>query len=65
MTRNATADLLTVPEVAQRLRLHRISIYRAVERGELAAYRLGGNGPLRIPEAAIADYLRPTTKEPR
>jgi len=60
MGANAPADLLTVPEAARRLRIHRVSLYRAVKRGELQAFRVGANGPLRISRTALEEYLRPT-----
>ena len=59
---NEPADLLTVPEAARRLRLHRVSVYRAVQRGELQAFRVGTNGPLRISRAALDEYLRPAAR---
>jgi excisionase family DNA binding protein len=50
---------LTVPEVARLLRQSRPTIYRKIERGELAAFRLGEHGPLRVPAAALDGHLRP------
>jgi len=49
----------TVDEVARELRVSRLTIYRAVQRGELAALRLGERGRLRIPSDALARYVRP------
>ena len=34
-------DVLTVPEVAERLRLSRTTVYRMLRRGELPMVRLG------------------------
>lgn len=36
--------LLTIPEVAERLRVSRMSVYRRIEKGEVPAVRLGGPG---------------------
>lgn len=61
----ATPSLLTIPETAALLRVHRATLYRAVARGELDARRLGANGPLRM--SAVEGYARParTDEEPR
>jgi len=48
-------DLLTVAEVAKRLRVVPATVYRKVERGELDALRIG-RGPrphLRIPSESL------------
>lgn len=52
-------ELRTVPEVARELRISRRTVYRAVERGELDALRLGEAGPLRIPADAVERFARP------
>lgn len=57
----ATARLLTVDEVARRLRQSRVTIRRKVAAGELEAVRLGDHGPLRIPEDALTAHMRPTS----
>lgn len=55
-----TDELLTVEEVARELRVAKLTVYRAVENGRLAAVRLGSDsGRLRIPRSAVSDYLRP------
>ena len=60
MSTSATRpQLLTTGEAAHVLRVHRSTIYRAVSRGELQALRLGTNGPLRVPLAAVEAYTRP------
>jgi len=46
-------DWLAPKEVAHELRVHVSSIYRAVERGQLAAVRLSETGAIRIPRSAI------------
>jgi excisionase family DNA binding protein len=40
--------LLTTAEVAERLRLHRKTVERAIRRGELRAWRPSAAGPWRI-----------------
>ncbi len=56
-----TDSLMAPAEVAKRLRCSRVSVYRAIDRGELEAVRLGENGSLRVSEAALERFLRPTT----
>jgi excisionase family DNA binding protein len=41
-------EMLTVQEVAKKLRVSPKTVYRLVERGELIAVRVGGSGHLRI-----------------
>jgi excisionase family DNA binding protein len=54
--------LLTVREVAAKLRVAPVTIYRAIDRGDLHAYRIGaGYGPLRVPARSLLDYCRPTS----
>ena len=57
------SELLTVPEVAERLKLNRYTIYRKVEEGELTALRLGRakNAPIRILASDVADFIREST----
>lgn len=54
-----TQRLLTVREVAQRLRLSRWSVYRKIASGELPAVRvgLGPSSPLRVDEAELEQYV--------
>lgn len=56
------ADYRTVPEVADELRVSRRTVYRAVERGDLQAVRLGESGRLRIPADALEGYVRPAVE---
>ena len=50
--------LLTVSEVAARLRLSKPSVYRKIAAGDIPALRLGnGVGPLRIPEDELEAWL--------
>lgn len=50
-----TEQLLTAEKVAELTGLSRRSVYRAVDTGELDAYRLRGR--VRIPEAALQRWL--------
>lgn len=53
--------LLTVAEVAAMYRTERTTIYRRIEAGELAAIRVGANGPLRVYESDARALAKPTT----
>lgn len=49
---------LRVAQVAAQLNVHRTTVYRAIESGDLAAVRLGqGRGGLRVSTEALAAYL--------
>jgi excisionase family DNA binding protein len=50
--------MLTVREAADRVRLTQWAIYRAIQRGELTAYKPGGR--LRIREADLERWLEST-----
>jgi excisionase family DNA binding protein len=54
--------VLTVAEVAQILRIGRISAYQAVERGDVPSIRIGRR--ILIPRAAFESWLtsKPVTK---
>ena len=59
--RSDTTDLpqvqfLTVAEVAARMRVSKMTVYRLVHSGELTAVRVGRS--FRVPEKAVHDYLR-------
>lgn len=41
MTTEAAREWLTVPEIARRLRISRMTAYRLVHSGELVAHRVG------------------------
>ncbi len=47
---------LTVQEVAQIMRVSKMTVYRLVHSGELASVRVGRS--FRVPERAVNDYLR-------
>ncbi len=51
--------LLTVPEVAKRLRLSRWSVYRMIENGSLPAVRVSASptGPLRVSASELESWL--------
>ena len=47
---------LTVAEVASLMRVSKMTVYRLVHSGELAAVRVGRS--FRVPEQAVHEYLR-------
>ena len=50
--------MLTVIEVAARLRVSRTCVYQLVERGQLCCHRIGlGRGAIRVSEADLAAYI--------
>ncbi len=49
--------LLTVPEVAERLRVHPITVRRHIKTGRLRAVRIGR--AVRVREADLQEYMRP------
>lgn len=51
---NQTGDVLTVAEVARALRVNPMTVYRAIERGELKAHRVGR--AVRITRAALTQW---------
>jgi len=63
MATNQTAEerILTIPEVAERLRLSRDTVYRKVAGGQLPALQLGQGGPLRVSERALTGWLAAQT----
>lgn len=52
---DARADLVTVAEVAERLRLSRMTVYRLIHSGELPALRMGRS--FRVPRVAVDEYV--------
>ncbi|ABK52018.1 DNA binding domain, excisionase family [Acidothermus cellulolyticus 11B] len=52
----AEVRFLTVAEVADVMRVSRMTVYRLVHAGELPAVRVGRS--FRVPEQAVHDYLR-------
>ncbi len=47
---------LTVAEVASRMRVSKMTVYRLVHSGELEAVRVGRS--FRVPDDAVQEYLR-------
>lgn len=61
-----TPRLLTPKQFAREVMLSPSAIYRAVERGELRAVRVGGPGSsIRIPMSELERVLRPVAREER
>ncbi len=52
----AQVRFLTVAEVAELMRVSKMTVYRLVHSGELPAVRVGRS--FRVPEKAVHDYLR-------
>jgi excisionase family DNA binding protein len=52
---------LTVAEVATLMRVSKMTVYRLVHSGELAAVRVGRS--FRVPEHAVNTYLREAFRE--
>jgi excisionase family DNA binding protein len=52
----AEVKFLTVAEVANVMRVSKMTVYRMVHAGELPAVRVGRS--FRVPEKAVHDYLR-------
>ena len=52
---------LTVAEVAEIMRVSKMTVYRLVHAGELPAIRFGRS--YRVPESAVADAMRPSVSD--
>lgn len=50
-----TVTVLTVAEVADRLRVSKMTVYRLLHDGDLRCVRIRGS--YRVPESALRDYL--------
>lgn len=50
-------ELLTVSEVAQKLKLDRATVYRLIEAGKLPVFRLPGGRTVRVPARALAEWI--------
>ena len=61
-TSGAPQDLLTPDEVAEALRISKISVYRLVERREIRFYRVCGL--LRFSRSDVEQFLRAGSVEP-
>jgi excisionase family DNA binding protein len=51
----AQVQFLTVAEVAAAMRVSKMTVYRLVHGGDLAAVRVGRS--FRVPESAVRNYL--------
>ncbi len=52
----ADVSFLTVAEVATKMRVSKMTVYRLVHNGDLPAVRVGRS--FRVPETAVQNYLR-------
>jgi excisionase family DNA binding protein len=57
----AQVKFLTVAEVAALMRVSKMTVYRLVHSGDLAAVRVGRS--FRVPEQAVQEYLRDAFRE--
>lgn len=55
MSDQENAKFLTVAEVADLMRVSKMTVYRLVHAGDLPAVRVGRS--FRVPERAVQDYL--------
>lgn len=55
-TKLSEMHFFTVAEVAEVMRVSRMTVYRLVHAGQLASVRVGRS--FRVPEQAVHDYLR-------
>jgi excisionase family DNA binding protein len=59
--RLAEVNFLTVAEVAELMRVSKMTVYRLVHSGELTAVRVGRS--FRVPEHTVHAYLREAFQE--
>ena len=52
----SNAQFLTVAEVAELMRVSKMTVYRLVHSGEMPAVRFGRS--FRVPEAAVEQYVK-------
>jgi excisionase family DNA binding protein len=57
----ADVRFATVAEVASLMRVSKMTVYRLVHSGELAAVRVGRS--FRVPESAVHDYLKTSSPD--
>lgn len=55
-------EYLKVLEIAEALRVSKMTVYRLVNTGELASVRIGRS--FRVTRAAVDEYLRRNSREP-
>jgi excisionase family DNA binding protein len=60
-SRLSEVRFLTVSEVAELMRVSKMTVYRLVHSGELNAVRVGRS--FRVPEQAVHNYLREAFQE--
>ncbi len=62
---DVTPQLLTVAELAKRLRISRPTAYRLIGSGRLRAYRVGvgGTGAIRVDVRELERLIAPSTTE--
>jgi len=53
---DSDVEFLTVAEVAARMRVSKMTVYRLVHNGDLEAIRVGRS--FRVPDEAVQEYLR-------
>jgi excisionase family DNA binding protein len=51
-------DLVTVPELAQRIGCGKSTAYGLVKSGRVRAVRLTAKGSIRVPVEAIAEFIK-------
>ncbi|EEI28166.1 MULTISPECIES: helix-turn-helix domain-containing protein [Corynebacterium] len=61
MAQEDKGAFLTVAEVAEIMRVSKMTVYRLVHAGELPAVRVGRS--FRVNEKAVSDYLEASTYE--
>lgn len=59
----AEARFMTVTEVAEMMRVSRMTVYRMIHAGELPAVRFGRS--YRVPQSAVEEILQTGTTEVR
>ena len=60
--RKADTRFSTVPEIANFLRVSKMTVYRLIHTGELPAYQFGRL--MRVPTEAVWDYMRGNKIDP-
>ena len=63
MTQNSGKEFLSIKEVAQRLNLHEMTIYRLIKSKDLPAFKVGGQW--RIRRQILDDWLTSHANTPQ
>lgn len=58
---NTLPEMISITEAAERLGVNHFTIRRAINRGEIPAYRLGTGRTIRIRVSDLNKALRPVT----